>query len=329
MPSLFLLFLVDLPLVSFFNFHMLVHACNFVLGHSVCRFYFYPRMPPRRPKRSSAAPREEPPPKRTRHRSQNNGQKATAQSTTSVLPAVAEPTLPADLLEKIVSTVTTEVTKQLTPLLIPGSQSTPPNSQLLDEVPACTPSDVFVAGVDSPSSLTAAAPVLSDSVNAVNTTLSGELLPATTSAPLPSGPLFSSASLSIDSKVSPKLRAKIWLQEYIDFGSLLANPVLDNKFQLNFQTTTEGQKPSLCFEPAVRPKKIQTIDTWMHAFHIFAGIYTSKYPTEGPALMKYADVIQDLAARGHNWQYYENFRFLRQSQASVYPWGNVHWELWL
>ena len=114
------------------------------------------------------------------------------------------------------STVTTEVTKQLTPLLIPASQSTPPNSQLLAEVPACTPRDVFVAGVDSPSSLTAAA-VVSDSVNEVNTTLSGELLPATTSAPLPSGPLFSSASLPIDSKVSPKLRAKIWLQEYIPY----------------------------------------------------------------------------------------------------------------
>ena len=120
------------------------------------------------------------------------------------------------------------------------------------------------------------------------------------------------------------------MQEYIGFGSLLANPVLDNKFQLSFQTATEGQKPSFCFEPAARPKKIQTIDTWMHAFHIFVGIYTSKYPTEGPALMKYADIIQDLTARGHNWQYYdENFRFLRQSQASVYPWGNVHWELWL
>ena len=145
---------------------MLVQACNFVVGHSVCRFSFDPSTPPRCPKRSSAAPREGPPAKCTQRRSQNNGQKATAQSTTSVLPAAAEPTLPADLLEKIVSIVTTEVTKQLTPLLIPASQSTPPNSQLLDEVSACTPRDMFVAGVDSPSLLTAAA-VVSDSVNAV------------------------------------------------------------------------------------------------------------------------------------------------------------------
>ncbi|KAL9951074.1 hypothetical protein ACROYT_G043670 [Oculina patagonica] len=280
-------------------------------------------MPPRCPKRSSVTTREGPPPKRTRRGSQTNGQRATAQQTTAAQPAVAGPGLPADLLEKIVSTVTMEVTKQLTPLLIPADRAAPPNPQLLDEVPAAQ-NDVIVAGVHPPPSLAAAAAaaVVSDSVNTVNTTLSGEVLPATTSTPLPSGPLFSSASLPIDAKVSPKLTAKIWLQEYIDFGSLLANPVLDNKFQLSLQTATEGKIPSLCFEPAARPKKIQTIDTWMHAFHIFTGIYTSKYPNEAPALVKYADVIQDLAARGHNWKYYdENFRFLRQSQASAYPWG--------
>ena len=46
--------------------------------------------------------------------------------------------------------------------------------------------------------------------------------------------------------------------------------------------------------------------------------------------MKYGATIQDLAARGHNWRYYdENFRFLRQSQATSLPWGTIHWELWL
>ena len=46
--------------------------------------------------------------------------------------------------------------------------------------------------------------------------------------------------------------------------------------------------------------------------------------------MKYGATIQDQAARGHNWRYYdENFRFLRQSQATSLPWGTIHWELWL
>ena len=55
-----------------------------------------------------------------------------------------------------------------------------------------------------------------------------------------------------------------------------------------------------------------------------------KYPTESPALMKYGSLIRDLAARGHNWRFYnENFRFIRQSHVSSLPWGTIHSELWL
>ena len=46
--------------------------------------------------------------------------------------------------------------------------------------------------------------------------------------------------------------------------------------------------------------------------------------------MKYGEVVQDLAATGHNWKFYdEKFRFLRQSQPVSFPWGVIHWELWM
>lgn len=46
--------------------------------------------------------------------------------------------------------------------------------------------------------------------------------------------------------------------------------------------------------------------------------------------MKYGEIIQDLASRGQNWKFYdENFRFLRQSNPTLYPWGNIQRELWL
>ena len=46
--------------------------------------------------------------------------------------------------------------------------------------------------------------------------------------------------------------------------------------------------------------------------------------------MKYGEVVQDLAARGGNWKFYdENFRFLRQAQPASFPWGIIHWELWM
>lgn len=60
----------------------------------------------------------------------------------------------------------------------------------------------------------------------------------------------------------------------------------------------------------------------MSAFRIFVTLYTRKYPADAPALMKYGDIIQDLASRSHNnWKFYdENFRFMRQSQPEAYPW---------
>ena len=44
--------------------------------------------------------------------------------------------------------------------------------------------------------------------------------------------------------------------------------------------------------------------------------------------MKYGEIVQDLAAREHDWHYYdENFRYLWQNQPSAFPWGVIHWEL--
>ncbi|XP_067044266.1 uncharacterized protein, partial [Acropora muricata] len=142
--------------------------------------------------------------------------------------------------------------------------------------------------------------------------------------------LFISSSLPVDAHVTDKIRAKICNQEYIDFGTLLANPVLDNRYSITVGNAESGAVPSLCLEPVSKPKQITSIEAWTSCFLIFVGIYTSKYPAEAPALMKYGEIIQDLAARGHNWRYYDrNFRFLRQKQASAFPWGVLHGELWL
>lgn len=68
----------------------------------------------------------------------------------------------------------------------------------------------------------------------------------------------------------------------------------------------------------------------MSAFRIFVAVYTQTYPTEAPALIKYSDLIQDLASRGHNCEYCdENFRVIRQGQPDAYPWSTIYWELWL
>ncbi len=141
--------------------------------------------------------------------------------------------------------------------------------------------------------------------------------------------IFLSTSLPIDSRVSAKLKGKIWNKEFVNFGSLLGNPGSE-KYQFAVQNSDPGLPASFCLEPVSRARKITTIEAWHQAFLIFVSIYTQKYPLEAPALMKYGQIIRDLAARGQNWRFYdENFRYLRQTQASLVPWGSILGELWL
>jgi hypothetical protein len=46
--------------------------------------------------------------------------------------------------------------------------------------------------------------------------------------------LFHSAGLAIDSRVSAKLKGKIWNEEFIDFGSLLSNSANGNDINFHF-----------------------------------------------------------------------------------------------
>ena len=101
--------------------------------------------------------------------------------------------------------------------------------------------------------------------------------------------LFSSPSLAIDARVSEKLRAKIWSDEFFDFSSLVSNPVFEDRFQLTiiYYKFQQGKKtPSLCLEPVSNFKKHLSIETWLSYFHVFVGVYTSRCPHESPALMK-------------------------------------------
>ena len=275
------------------------------------------------------------------------------------------PVLSSDILNQIAARVTHEVTSKLAPLLpISHSTSQPPSApgpshplvaqvnaqntvpvpaqpasaseQPTDLAPVQPPSLAPTQQLSSPSSVEprlSEVPVCSlgtaavtSSVNSIHSHLTGELNPPSS---LPSS-LFTSSALPVDARVSEKLKSKIWANEYIDFGSLLVNPLFENKYHVTFQNPPRGLTPSLSLESVVKPKRINSIEVWDKAFRIFVGVFTQRYPHEAPCLMKYSEIVHDLAVRGQNWRFYdENFRFLRQSNVSSYSWGHVNWELWL
>jgi hypothetical protein len=108
---------------------------------------------------------------------------------------------------------------------------------------------------------------------------------------------FNSITIPIDAHVSPKIKAKIWANEFIEFGSLLNPYVGETRYQLSL-AQSESSVPALSLEPSSKIKPpIYSIDAWTSAFQIFVGVYTSKFPQEAPDLIKYAEVVRDLAAR--------------------------------
>ena len=144
--------------------------------------------------------------------------------------------------------------------------------------------------------------------------------------------IFVSTDIPIDMSVSDRLKRKIWAHEYVDFGLLLNNKKDHDSFHLCLSSdmASSNDQPRIILEPYQKSKHISSVEMWVTAYQIFVGVYTQRYPIEAPLLMKYSDIIRDLAARGYNWRFYdENFRYLRQKDPKAYSWGAVHWELWI
>ena len=137
---------------------------------------------------------------------------------------------------------------------------------------------------------------------------------------------FSSVTFDLESRVSDRVKAKIWVNEYVDFGSLLTVSPDQSKYRTS--VTDDHDHPSLCLEH-VKPKRRRlTIDQWLTAFNVFVALYTIKTPSAISSLIKYCEVVRDIAANQGNWRYYDKqFRFLRQSKLDRYPWDNIAWEL--
>ncbi|CAB4024843.1 G2 M phase-specific E3 ubiquitin- ligase [Paramuricea clavata] len=60
-------------------------------------------------------------------------------------------------------------------------------------------------------------------------------------------------------------------------------------------------------------------------YWFYSHVLSLNFPQEAPDLMKYAEVVRDLAAGGANWRFYDTqFRSLRQTRAHEMPWGTTH-----
>lgn len=139
-----------------------------------------------------------------------------------------------------------------------------------------------------------------------------------------------SITTPIDTQIPIKIQRKIWENKYIDLAVLLPNTSYTN-LNANRRFCLEiGHNSKISLVPNTYTKKINSIEQWTTAFLRFAAIYGLKYPKEMSKLMKYAEIVRDLANRrpGLSWLMYDiQFRCLRQSHRI--SWDQLHTEFWV
>ena len=82
-----------------------------------------------------------------------------------------------------------------------------------------------------------------------------------------------SAAPALGARVGPKLKAKIWANEYVDFGCLLSLTLSTERYSLSLISSgTSSAQPQLNLEPVHAHKKIHSLNQWLTAFNTFVAI---------------------------------------------------------
>ena len=83
---------------------------------------------------------------------------------------------------------------------------------------------------------------------------------------------FDSMSIPNDSCDDPKLRAKVWSNEFFEFGLLLNSSPTKGRYSINVATPSGLSLPTLCLEPTQKAKSLPNIEVWANAFQVFVGV---------------------------------------------------------
>ena len=88
---------------------------------------------------------------------------------------------------------------------------------------------------------------------------------------------FSRTAIALGARVGHKLNAKIWDDEYIDFGFLLSlQPSPEGYFLSLAPSGMFSAQPQLTLEPGHAPKKIHYLNQWLTTFNTFVALYVER-----------------------------------------------------
>ena len=137
-------------------------------------------------------------------------------------------------------------------------------------------------------------------------------------------------TLTVHAHVPEKIRAKIWLGEFVDLYTLLPEVSLGQQdFSLTIRSGDNDSNPAVCMIPRAK-SEIRSFPQWSKAFQIFMSVFLMKPDNAlaAPKMLKYMHVVRNLSERGGNWRGYdESFRTLMRSEG--WAWDCINYELWL
>ncbi|XP_052809378.1 uncharacterized protein LOC128237837 [Mya arenaria] len=135
-------------------------------------------------------------------------------------------------------------------------------------------------------------------------------------------------SSPILSQIKKSVQKAIWENKYIDIASLL--PASTNQHQSPTFSLHVDNQSSISISPSHEAKKIATIESWTSAFIRFIAVYSHRYPLETSQLMKYMEIVRDIASRrpGLPFAFYDT-RFRMARSSAPLQWDRLHTEIWL
>ncbi len=131
------------------------------------------------------------------------------------------------------------------------------------------------------------------------------------------------AGLPLGSTVDPKIKAKIWANQYVEFEDILFG---DTRSKYTLKTDTEGEFRIVQFD-----RKITTIGQWSQAFDVFVSVYIQKasFVSHLPELLTYGREIKKMAERNMNFLMYDDlFRRDRARLQNPYSWAAFREDLY-
>ena len=119
--------------------------------------------------------------------------------------------------------------------------------------------------------------VIAITMNTAQSGTAGALVNTDHNDPRPQN-LFTSISVPLTSRLSSKIKAKIWANELISFGTLLSDsPQEVGKYLLSMAPSVGAlSQPQLTLEPCHTSKRITNISQWVSAFTTFAPCFWKK-----------------------------------------------------